>query len=460
MESGRNFFSCGLLYKTQLIAPPRAVQEVSRPRPDYDMAIEDVLKIWGGIPLKGSVTVSGGKNAAVAIIPAALLADDVSYIENLPEIDDVYVLEEMLIELGAQVEFKNGVMRIDARTLSSYRPPLELACRMRASYYLLGVLLGRFGKAEVPMPGGCDIGARPIDQTVKGLTMLGVNYESRAGVMYVSGQELHGADVYLDMPSVGATMNTILTAVLAQGVTQIHNAAREPHVVDLANFLNSMGASIKGAGTDTIRIRGVRSLHGTHYTIIPDQIETGTLMLAAAVTHGDVEIHGVIPTHMEALTAKMLEMGIYVHSQEDVIHVRATAGRPRGLTIKTQYYPGFPTDLQQPMTALLCTSGGSSVVSETIYESRFKYAEELLRMGANIRVMDRIAIIEGVDRLTGCRVHAPDLRAGAALVVAALGCEGVAEISGVRFIDRGYDRMEEKLRSLGAHIERVRMDVG
>ena len=301
------------------------------------------------------------------------------------------------------------------------------------------------------MPGGCDIGARPIDQTVKGLTMLGVNYDSREGVMYVSGQELHGADVYLDMPSVGATMNTILTAVLAQGVTQIHNAAREPHVVDLANFLNSMGASIKGAGTDTIRIRGVRSLHGTHYTIIPDQIETGTLMLAAAVTHGDVEIHGVIPTHMEALTAKMLEMGIYVHSQEDVIHVRATAGRPRGLTIKTQYYPGFPTDLQQPMTALLCTSGGSSVVSETIYESRFKYAEELLRMGANIRVM---------DRLTGCRVHAPDLRAGAALVVAALGCEGVAEISGVRFIDRGYDRMEEKLRSLGAHIERVRMDVG
>ena len=460
MESGRFVFSCGLLYKTQLIAPPRAVQEVSRPRPDYDMAIEDVLRIWGGIPLKGSVTVSGGKNAAVAIIPAALLADDVSYIENLPEIDDVYVLEEMLIELGAQVEFKNGVMRIDARTLSSYRPPLELACRMRASYYLLGVLLGRFGKAEVPLPGGCDIGARPIDQTVKGLTMLGVNYESRAGVMYVSGQELHGADVYLDMPSVGATMNTILTAVLAQGVTQIHNAAREPHVVDLANFLNSMGASIKGAGTDTIRIRGVRSLHGTHYTIIPDQIETGTLMLAAAVTHGDVESHGVIPTHMEALTAKMLEMGIYVHSQEDVIHVRATAGRPRGLTIKTQYYPGFPTDLQQPMTALLCTSGGSSVVSETIYESRFKYAEELLRMGANIRVMDRIAIIEGVDRLTGCRVHAPDLRAGAALVVAALGCEGVAEISGVRFIDRGYDRMEEKLRSLGAHIERVRMDVG
>ena len=290
--------------------------------------------------------------------------------------------------------------------------------------------------------------------------MLGVNYEGRAGVMYVTGENLHGADVYLDMPSVGATMNTILTAVLAQGVTQIHNAAREPHVVDLANFLNSMGASIKGAGTDTIRIRGVRELHGTRYAIIPDQIETGTLMLAAAATHGDVEIRGVIPTHMEALTAKMLEMGIYVHSQEDVIHVRATSGRPRGLTIKTQYYPGFPTDLQQPMAALLCISGGSSVVNETIYESRFKYADELLRMGANIRVMDRIAIIEGVDRLTGCRVHAPDLRAGAALVVAALSCEGVAEISGVRFIDRGYDHMEDKLRQLGAHIERVRMEVG
>ena len=424
------------------------------------MAMEDVLRIWGGVPLKGSVNVSGGKNAAVAIIPAALLANDVSYIENLPEIDDVYVLVEMMRELGAQVDFKDKVMRIDARTLNSYKPPLELTCRMRASYYLLGVLLGRFGRAEVPMPGGCDIGSRPIDQTIKGLRTLGVNYESNAGVMYVSSDKVTGADVYLDMPSVGATINTILPAVLAQGVTQIHNAAREPHVVDLANFLNSMGASIKGAGTDTIRIRGVRELHGTRYAIIPDQIETGTLMLAAAATHGDVEIHGVIPTHMEALTAKMLEMGIYVHSQEDMIHVRATSGRPRGLTIKTQYYPGFPTDLQQPMTALLCTSGGPSVVNETIYESRFKYAEELMRMGANIRVMDRIAIVEGVERLTGCRVHATDLRAGAALVVAALGCEGMAEISGVRYIDRGYEGMEEKLRALGARIERVQMEVG
>ena len=424
------------------------------------MAMEDVLRIWGGVPLKGSVNVSGGKNAAVAIIPAALLANDVSYIENLPEIDDVYVLVEMLRELGAQVDFKDKVMRIDARTLNSYKPPLELTCRMRASYYLLGVLLGRFGRAEVPMPGGCDIGSRPIDQTIKGLRTLGVNYESNAGVMYVSSDKVTGADVYLDMPSVGATINTILPAVLAQGVTQIHNAAREPHVVDLANFLNSMGASIKGAGTDTIRIRGVRELHGTRYAIIPDQIETGTLMLAAAATHGDVEIHGVIPTHMEALTAKMLEMGIYVHSQEDMIHVRATSGRPRGLTIKTQYYPGFPTDLQQPMTALLCTSGGPSVVNETIYESRFKYAEELMRMGANIRVMDRIAIVEGVERLTGCRVHATDLRAGAALVVAALGCEGMAEISGVRYIDRGYEGMEEKLRALGARIERVQMEGG
>ena len=424
------------------------------------MAMEDVLRIWGGVPLKGSVNVSGGKNAAVAIIPAALLANDVSYIENLPEIDDVYVLVEMLRELGAQVDFKDKVMRIDARTLNSYKPPLELTCRMRASYYLLGVLLGRFGRAEVPMPGGCDIGSRPIDQTIKGLRTLGVNYESNAGVMYVSSDKVTGADVYLDMPSVGATINTILPAVLAQGVTQIHNAAREPHVVDLANFLNSMGASIKGAGTDTIRIRGVRELHGTRYAIIPDQIETGTLMLAAAATHGDVEIHGVIPTHMEAITAKMLEMGIYVHSQEDMIHVRATSGRPRGLTFKTQYYPGFPTDLQQPMTALLCTSGGPSVVNETIYESRFKYAEELMRMGANIRVMDRIAIVEGVERLTGCRVHATDLRAGAALVVAALGCEGMAEISGVRYIDRGYEGMEEKLRALGARIERVQMEVG
>ncbi len=440
-------------------APRGAGGEPALPGRIYDMAIEDVLRIRGGQPLRGSVNVSGGKNAAVAIIPAALLADDVSYIENLPEIDDVYVLAEMLTELGAQVSFENRVMRIDARTLNSYKPPLSLTCRMRASYYLLGVLLGRFGRAEVPMPGGCNIGSRPIDQTIKGLRTLNVNYTSNAGVMYVDSDEVLGGEVYLDMPSVGATINTMLTAVKAQGVTQIHNAAREPHVVDVANFLNSMGASVKGAGTDTIRVRGVRTLHGTRYAIIPDQIETGTLMLAAAATHGDVEIHGVIPTHMEALTAKMLEMGIYVHSQEDVIHVRATGGRPRGVTIKTQYYPGFPTDLQQPITALLCTSGGSSVINETIYESRFKYAEELLRMGANIRVMDRIAIIEGVDRLTGCRVHASDLRAGAALVVAALGCEGVAEISGVRFIDRGYECLEQKLRSLGAQIERVQMEV-
>lgn len=423
------------------------------------MAIEDVLKIWGGRPLRGSVNVSSGKNAAVAIIPAALLADDVSYIENLPEIDDVYVLAEMLSALGARVSFSNRVMCIDARTLNSYQPPFNLTCRMRASYYLLGVLLGRFGRAEVPMPGGCEIGSRPIDQTIKGLRTLNVNYESRAGVMYVSSGEVRGAEVYLDMPSVGATINTILTAVLAKGVTQIHNAAREPHVVDLANFLNSMGASVKGAGTDIIRVRGVKRLHGTRYTIIPDQIETGTLMLAAASTHGDVEIHGVIPTHMEALTAKMLEMGIYVHCQEDVIHVRATAGRPRGVTIKTQFYPGFPTDLQQPITALLCTARGSSIINETIYENRFKYVEELLRMGANVRVMDRIAIVEGVERLTGCRVHATDLRAGAALVVAALGCEGVAEISGVCYIDRGYECLEQKLRSLGAKIERVKMDV-
>lgn len=426
--------------------------------------MSEKLIITGGTRLVGSVAACGAKNAAVAILPAAMLAEGPCTIENLPDILDVKLLNEISSLLGAKVDYNPQAhsLRVDASHGVSHQATFEIVRNMRASYYYLGSLLGRFGKAEIALPGGCSIGQRPIDLHLKGMSAMGAEIEVKEGMVVAraKGGRLHGAEIYLDVVSVGATANLMMAAVMAQGNTTIINAAKEPHVVDLANFLNSMGASIKGAGTDTIRIRGVRSLHGTHYTIIPDQIETGTLMLAAAVTHGDVEIHGVIPTHMEALTAKMLEMGIYVHSQEDVIHVRATAGRPRGLTIKTQYYPGFPTDLQQPMTALLCTSGGSSVVSETIYESRFKYAEELLRMGANIRVMDRIAIIEGVDRLTGCRVHAPDLRAGAALVVAALGCEGVAEISGVRFIDRGYDRMEEKLRSLGAHIERVRMDVG
>ncbi len=403
--------------------------------------------------LRGEVAVSGGKNAAVAIIPAAMLAHTPCTIENLPDIEDVRVLIEMLRWLGADVQFEKGVMRVDSSTVDKYSPPYELSRRMRASYYLAPVLLGMFARAEVPMPGGCDIGARPIDQTIKGMTMLGADVRVERGTLMVTTEGLHGGEVYLDMPSVGATVNTMLTAVSATGNTVIYNVAKEPHIVDLANFLNSMGARIKGAGTDIIRITGGRELHGSNYTIIPDQIETGTLMIAAAATGGDVVITGAIPTHMESLSAKLLEMGVYVSEDDDRIHVRSE-GNLRAVNIKTQVYPGFPTDLQQPMTSLLTIANGSSIVTETIYEARFKYIEELRRMGANIRVIDRTAIVDGVDRLIGAPVTATDLRAGASMIVAGLMADGVTEVSGVKYIMRGYEDIDKKLIGLGAHIER------
>ena len=423
------------------------------------MAMQEFLSIQGGVPLRGTVRVSGGKNAAVAIIPAALLAGEPCTIENLPEIEDVKVLKDMLIWLGAKVDFADGVMHIDPRGVDKYNPPYELVSRMRASYYLVPVLLGLFGKAEVPMPGGCAIGARPIDQTLKGWRALGAKVETIRGVMEAEAAHLKGAEISLDMPSVGATVNTMLAAVMAEGNTSIHNAAKEPHIVVLANFLNSMGASVKGAGTDIIRIRGGRPLHGTTYTVIPDQIETGTLMIAAAATGGDIIIEDAIPYHMEALSAKLLEMGIFVDDEDDRIHVRYE-GVMRPINVKTQAYPGFPTDLQQPLTAMLTIASGTSVVTENIFENRFRFVDELRRMGANVRVVDRVAIVDGVKQLVGCPITTTDLRAGAAMIVAGLIAEGTTEIGATQFIKRGYENIDVKLRQLGAKVEWISREVG
>ena len=419
--------------------------------------MKEKLRIYGSERLEGEVTVSGGKNAAVAIIPAALLGDSPSTIENVPDISDVRVIIEMLKWLGAKVEFRDNTMWIDPRTVDKFNPPYELASRMRASYYLAPVLLGLFHRAEVPLPGGCDIGARPIDQTIKGMETLGAKVETLGGVLVASADRMLGADIFLDMPSVGATVNSMLTAVSASGMTCIHNAAKEPHIVDLANFLSSMGAYVKGAGTDVIRIRGGRQLHGTNYTVVPDQIETGTLMIAAAAAGDDVYISGAIPTHMESLSAKLLEMGVNVTSEDDWIRVRSNRVY-RAVNVKTQGYPGFPTDLQQPLSALLTVAKGSSIVTETIYESRFRFLDELRRMGADVRVIESSAIITGVDHLVGARVNATDLRAGAAMVIAGLMAEGVTDIGGIGYILRGHENSDKKLMGLGARIERIQYE--
>lgn len=416
--------------------------------------MKEKLRIVGGARLEGEVMVSGGKNAAVAILPAALLADSPSVLENVPDIDDVHVLIQIMRYLGAEVDFENNVMRIDPRRVDKYNLPYELASRMRASYYLVPVLLGNFMRAEVPLPGGCNLGLRPIDQTLKGMRALGIDVDIKGGALSARADEIIGSDIFLEMPSVGATVNSMLSAVSASGMTTIHNAAKEPHIVDLANFLNSMGASVKGAGTDAIRIRGGRHLHGANYTVVPDQIETGTLMIAAAATGGDVVITGAIPTHMEALSAKLLEMGVHVTSEDDRIRVRSNQIY-RAVNVKTQGYPGFPTDLQQPLTALLTVANGTSIVTETIFESRFKFLDELRKMGASARVIETTAIITGVERLTGAKVNATDLRAGAAMVIAALMADGVTEIYNISHLMRGYERIDEKLRSLGADIQLI-----
>ncbi len=416
--------------------------------------MEEKIVIHGGKPLVGTVTVSGGKNPAVAVIPATLLADDVCVIENLPDINDVHVLCEMMEYLGAKVKFENNTLWVDPRPLHTWRAPTELVRKMRASNYLMGVLLGRFGKAEVAIPGGCDIGARPMDQHIKGLNALGVEIELKQGIYRCRVDKLRGAEIYLDMPSVGATVNIMLAAARAEGTTIISNAAREPHVVDLANFLSAMGARVKGAGTDVIRVQGRPTLRGARYSILPDQIETGTWMCIAAATQGDITIQNCVPFHMESVSAKLTEMGMEVEEGDDFLRVRGT-GRPRPVHIKTQPYPGFPTDLQQPFTVLLSTCTGTSTVLETIYEARYGHVDHLRRMGANIRVEDRVAIITGVPELWGVPVAATDLRAGAAMIVAGLMADGTTTISNVKYIDRGYEHIVDKLLELGADIQRV-----
>ena len=412
------------------------------------------LLITGETPLTGDTTVSGGKNTAVAVIPAVLLCDEPCVLDNLPDIEDVRVLSDILRSLGATVTYDSASKRmtIDPRGVCTCTVPYKLTQKMRASYYLIGALLSRCGEANVGYPGGCAIGNRPFDQHIKGFEALGAEVNEGGGMIRAKGT-LHGSTVFFDRPTVGGTINVMLAAAKAKGLTVLCNAAKEPHIVDLANFLNSMGGSVKGAGTDTIRIKGTPHLHESHYTVIPDQIETGTLMIAAAATKGDVTIHGCIPTHMEALTAKLLEMGVSVTDMDDAIRVRPI-GPHRAVNIKTQEYPGFPTDLQQPMSALLCKAQGNSMVTETIFESRFKHLNEMLRMGAHVRIAEQTAWIEGVQELHGAPVTVTDLRAGAALVIAGLMAVGTTEIYEPGLIERGYEHIERKLRRLGANIRR------
>ena len=415
--------------------------------------------IHGGHPLFGEVTISGAKNAAVAIIPAALLVDGTCRIENIPQISDVTLFFSILEELGARIRVLNRhAVEIDCHAIHSTRPSYDLARRIRASYYLLGALLGRFGQATVAMPGGCNFGVRPIDQHVKGFAAMGA--EVREGDFIcakASGDRMKGANVYLDVVSVGATMNIMMAAALADGTTVIENAAKEPHIVDLANFLNSMGANIKGAGTDTIRIFGVDKLHGGTYAIIPDQIEAGTYMAAVAACGGQVLVRGIIPKHMDCITAKLQEMGVQVEEQDDTLLVRRS-GKLRRTNVKTLPYPGFPTDMQPQITVALCLAEGTSMVTEGVWDNRYRYVGELTRMGAQIRVEGRSAVIEGVDHLTAASVQAYDLRAGAAMVIAALAAEGTSEVSNVHYIERGYEDIIGKLRNLGAQIDSVECD--
>lgn len=413
--------------------------------------------VQGGHPLFGEVRISGAKNAAVAIIPAALLVDGICRIENIPQISDVTALLKILEQLGANVRFLNrSSVEIDCRHISTTQVSQELAHKIRASYYLIGALLGRFGEAEVSMPGGCNFGGvRPIDQHVKGFVAMGA--EVREGDFICAkaeGGRMKGANIYLDVVSVGATMNIMMAAVLAEGTTVIENAAKEPHIVDLANFLNSMGADVKGAGTDTIRIFGVDKLHGGSYAIIPDQIEAGTYMAAVAACGGQVLVRGIIPKHMDCITAKLQEMGVQVEEQDDTLLVRRS-GKLHRANVKTLPYPGFPTDMQPQITVALCLAEGTSMVTEGVWDNRYRYVGELTRMGAQIRVEGRSAVVEGVEHLNAASVQAYDLRAGAAMVIAALAAEGTSEVSNVHYIERGYEDIIEKLRSIGAQIESV-----
>ena len=411
--------------------------------------------IKGGRPLQGEVQIGGAKNAALGIIVAAIMADEPVLIENLPEVDDVKVLLDAIEGIGAIVErIDEHTVRINGAVINDVNVDDEYIRKIRGSYYLVGALLGKYKKAVVALPGGCQIGSRPIDQHLKGFEQLGATVTIHNGKIDAYAETLIGSHIYLDCPSVGATINIMMAACMAEGKTIIENPAKEPHIVDVANFLNSMGANIKGAGTDTIRIRGVERLHGSEYSIIPDQIEAGTYMIAAAATGGDVYIRNVIPKHLEAITAKLIEIGAKVEEYDDCVRVHSN-GRMGYANVKTMPYPGFPTDMQPQMVTLLALSEGVSIVTETIFETRFKYISELRRMGSNINVEGNAAISTGVEGFTGATVSAPDLRAGAALVIAGLVADGFTTVEQIQYIERGYENFEDKIRGLGGFIEKV-----
>lgn len=414
--------------------------------------------VKGGTPLIGSVEISGAKNAALGIIAASIIADETVTIENLPDVRDINVLIDAIEQIGAKVERVNRhCVKINGSTITSVCADNEYIKKIRASYYLIGALLGKFKKAEVTLPGGCNIGSRPIDQHIKGFKLLGANVKIEHGMIITEAENLHGSHIYFDVVSVGATINVMLAACLANGNTVLENAAKEPHIVDVANMLNSMGANIKGAGTDVIRIKGVKKLHGTDYSVIPDQIEAGTFMFGAAVTKGDVTVKNVIPKHLEAITSKLYEIGCSVEEYDDAVRVIGN-GRLLSTQVKTLPYPGYPTDMQPQIAVALALASGTSTVVESIFENRFKYVDELIRMGANIKVEGNIAVIEGVEKYTGAQVNALDLRAGAALVIAGIAAEGYTIVDDIHYIQRGYEKFHQKLQGLGAQIDLVNDD--
>ncbi|MDY4586702.1 MAG: UDP-N-acetylglucosamine 1-carboxyvinyltransferase [Oscillospiraceae bacterium] len=411
--------------------------------------------ITGGKPLHGEVTISGAKNAAVAILPATVLAGGVCTLENIPDISDIGYEIDILRRMGARVRrLSSSSLEIDTTDVNTTEVPLELGAKFRASYYFIGSLLSKFGRANVPMPGGCNLGARPIDQHLKAFTALGAQYDLDYAMINVESENLVGAHVFFDTASVGATINAMLASVMAEGTTILENVAKEPHIVDVANFLNTMGADVRGAGTDVIKIRGVKVMHGADYAIIPDQIEAGTFMVAAAATRGDIVIKNVIPKHLESITSKLCVIGANVEEFDDYVHVTG-AKEYQATNIKTMPHPGFPTDMQSIIGVLLCLANGTSIITESIWDSRFKYCDELIKMGANIHVEGKVAVFEGVEKLRPAPVVATDLRAGAALVVAALCADGQSEISEISHVERGYVDIVKKIRALGGNIVKV-----
>ena len=411
--------------------------------------------IKGGNPLVGEVEIGGAKNAALAILAAAIMTDETVLIDNLPDVNDINVMLEAIEGIGAMVErIDRHTVKINGGTITDFNIDYDYIKKIRASYYLLGAMLGKYKKAEVALPGGCNIGSRPIDQHLKGFRALGADVDIEHGKIVAEADVLKGTHLYFDVVSVGATINVMMTAAMADGMTIMENVAKEPHVVDVANFLNSMGANIRGAGTDVIKIRGVKTLHKTEYSIIPDQIEAGTFMFAAAATKGDVTVTNVIPKHLDATISKLIDIGCEVEELDDAVRVVAK-GRLKSTQVKTLPYPGYPTDMQPQIGVVLALASGTSTITDSIFENRFKYLDELARMGANIKVEGNSATIEGVEKFSGARVSAPDLRAGAALCIAGLATDGITIVDDIVYIQRGYERFEEKLRSLGGIIERV-----